>query len=195
MSSIFGHSLIGATLYAGGKKAGAKVSVFWLAIVIFLAVAPDLDYLFYWITSSKSDFRVTHSLMFCLGLGMGIWLLRFCSPSLRASAPPAWVIVAACLTHPLMDLLVAVKPNPWLWPFSDRVYALSFGVLPSAGQLSLPNYYLWRNLLLEFGALMPVSILIYATARKRLRDIPAWGWALLVASIIGFGVLGFMLER
>lgn len=42
---------------------------------------------------------------------------------------------------------------------------IALGLLPSAGRLSLDNYYLWRNLLIELGILVPLFGLLVALAR------------------------------
>jgi hypothetical protein len=53
-----------------------------------------------------------------------------------------------------------VYASPLLWPFSDKHFTFAYGVLPSAGRIDIGNYYFWRNLLIEIGILIPVSIAI-----------------------------------
>jgi hypothetical protein len=66
----------------------------------------------------------------------------------------------AGLSHLLLDLLVGVTPLPVWWPFSFQRVQLPFGILPSAGGLSLSNPYLYRNTLIELGILIPLSVLV-----------------------------------
>ena len=59
-----------------------------------------------------------------------------------------------------------------LWPFSRWTARLAGGILPSAGRLSIDNPYLYRNLLLEIGVLLPVLgivILLRAESASRAR--------------------------
>jgi len=72
---------------------------------------------------------------------------------------------AAPLSHVFLDFLVGVHKNPILWPFSDKLYSLNHGILPSAGRLSFGNYYFWRNLVVELGILIPMIAVISPTVR------------------------------
>ena len=78
---------------------------------------------------------------------------------------PFPALLLASVSHPLLDLLVGAHGLPLLWPFTDRQVALPFGLLPSAGRLALDNYYLWRNLLIELGVLVPLFGLLAVIAR------------------------------
>ena len=44
---------------------------------------------------------------------------------------------------------------------------LAFALLPSAGRLRIDNFYLWRNLLIETGVLVPIYTLCLALAHRR----------------------------
>ncbi|MDY6802505.1 MAG: hypothetical protein SXA11_01680 [Cyanobacteriota bacterium] len=56
-------------------------------------------------------------------------------------------------------MLVGIAGFYLFWPFSSFKPKLPFGLLPSAGKLALDNYYLYANLVLEFGVLLPLFYL------------------------------------
>lgn len=70
-------------------------------------------------------------------------------------------VILAGLSHLVLDLLTGVNKLPLLWPFSTESFKLSFGLLPSAGGINLFNYFLYRNLLIEVGVLIPLVIITY----------------------------------
>jgi inner membrane protein len=61
----------------------------------------------------------------------------------------------AGVSHILLDYLVGVHPSPLFWPISTEVYTCPVGILPSAGALDVRNPYLYRNLGIELGILVP----------------------------------------
>ncbi len=103
---------------------------------------------------------------------------------------------AAGLSHVLLDLLVGVTPAALVWPFSRATVRLAGGILPSAGRLSLGNPYLYRNLLIEAGVLLPIlgmAILLRAESTSRARQLIAVGG--LGAVSIGFMMISASLSR
>lgn len=62
--------------------------------------------------------------------------------------------------------MVGAHPLPLLWPFAEYQVSTPIGVLPSAGRIDPLNYFLWRNLLIELGVLLPVLALAIAIARR-----------------------------
>jgi hypothetical protein len=96
----------------------------------------------------------------------------------------------------LLDLLVGVTPAALLWPFSHATVRLAGGILPSAGRLSPGNPYLYRNLLIELGVLLPILgmvILLRAESTSRARRLIALGG--LGAVSICFMLLAAALPR
>jgi membrane-bound metal-dependent hydrolase YbcI (DUF457 family) len=135
-------------------------------LFVFLAVAPDFDYFALWIFGIHYYPRFTHSLLSCVSIAVATYvLLRVLKPYSRAGIGLTGLIAAAC-SHPLLDLLVGVHPVPVLWPFAKRELWSPFGLLPSAGGLDPRNFYLWRNLLVELGVLLPFLAGVIALARR-----------------------------
>ncbi|MFO1253312.1 MAG: metal-dependent hydrolase [Inhella sp.] len=103
-------------------------------------------------------------------------------------------LLCALLAHLLLDFLVGVHRNPLLWPFSPELLALDWGLLPSAGRLSLWNVYFWRNLAIELCVLLPLAVLKSPSGRQVLRASP---WRLGLALLVGAGgaAVAFSLPR
>ena len=136
-----------------------------LPAFVFLAVCPDLDYFAIWWWHTQPTLRVTHALLFAVATSLLMWGLTAPLRSRSLANVPFPALLLASVSHPLLDLLVGAHGLPLLWPFTDREVALPFGLLPSAGRLALDNYYLWRNLLIELGILVPLFGLLVGLAR------------------------------
>ncbi len=144
----------------------------WAAVpFVALAVGPDLDYFAVWFFDYAADPRFSHSLLLAVGaaLFVKLTLSRFVTANLKLR----WLL-AAGMSHPLLDLLVGAHPVPLLWPLDGGI-SIPAGVLPSAGSLAFDNLYLWRNLLIEIGVLGPVFAFLVATSgRLRFRELAGW---------------------
>lgn len=171
MSSIAAHASAGLTAYLCCNQ-WQSVQSRWAAIpYIALAVAPDLDYIAVWLFNYAADPRLTHSLLFALIAALTVKLTV--SKCVTANLQFGWLLAAA-MSHALLDFLVGAHPVPLFWPFDEGVTS-PVGVLPSAGSLALGNFYLWRNLLIELGLLGPVFVLLVAVLRRReFRELAAW---------------------
>lgn len=165
MSSLVGHGLAGVAVYLACNRAGDRRTLWALPAFVFLAVCPDLDYLAIWWRHAQPTLRLTHTLAFALAASALMWCLTFRLRTGAVANIPFRALLLASISHPLLDLLVGAHGLPLLWPFTDRQVALPFGLLPSAGRLALDNYYLWRNLLIELGILVPLFGLLAAIAR------------------------------
>ncbi|KAF1712727.1 metal-dependent hydrolase [Pseudoxanthomonas sacheonensis] len=165
MSSIVGHGLAGVAVYLACNRAGDQRALWALPAFVFLVVCPDLDYLAIWWWHAQPTLRLTHTLAFALAASLLMWFLSFELRIEAVASVPFPALLLASVSHPLLDLLVGAHGLPLLWPFADRQVALPFGLLPSAGRLALGNYYLWRNLLIELGILVPLLGLLVAVAR------------------------------
>jgi inner membrane protein len=164
MSSFIGHSLAGLTTYAIGYRSHGKIDRHnwgWLIWLLTIALIPDIDYLIpaLKIHRSTQTLRITHSLIGVLLVPMvtifGLFLAGVRGRNLQIKS---YQLIGAGLSHLLLDLLTGVFPEPLLYPISDRVFRLPFGLLPSAGKIDLKNYLFYRNLLIEIGVLLPLSI-------------------------------------
>jgi hypothetical protein len=148
----------------------------WAAVpFVALAVGPDLDYFAVWFFDYAADPRFSHSLLLAVAaaLFVKLTLSRFVTANLKLR----WLL-AAGMSHPLLDLLVGAHTVPLFWPLDGGV-STPAGVLPSAGSLAFDNFYLWRNLLIELGVLGPVfALLVAVSARLGFRELA--GWTLLV---------------
>lgn len=161
MSSFIGHSLVGGAIGWIPPSSQPRWSFFrlgWVGWLIIIALLPDLDYVILALhPSANAGLRITHSLLFALGLPMltvaGCVVAGVRGQQLwHASAQ----LVLAGLSHVWLDMLVGVTALPLLWPASDRLFRLPFGLLPSAGKISLFNYYFYYNLVIELGVLLPL---------------------------------------
>jgi inner membrane protein len=214
MSSFIGHSLAALTIHHIRKpSATTKIPSWWLATLIILASAPDIDYLVtsfrltgmapapdpvsLWICTWSSatpaagvqTIRITHSLVGSLLLPISsILLLALFAPAQPDRTIMSMQAVGAGLSHVLLDLLVGVTPTALFWPFSHTAIRLPFGILPSAGRIALTNAYLYRNLLIELGVLGPIWLGIYWLRYRYQRSF--WHTSLLVIlSVISVGCL------
>lgn len=167
MSSLAAHIATGAAIYfAQRSRPPVRMSRGALACVA-LAVLPDVDYLAWWLLRLQIEPRVTHSLAFCAAAALLAWLLlRRWRDDAQPSAPLLTLLLAAG-SHLLLDFTVGVHTLPLLWPVSPHGFVSPVGILPSAGRLSVSNFYLWRNLLIETGVVWPLLALLLAVGRRQ----------------------------
>jgi inner membrane protein len=176
MSSIAGHAATGVAAYLCCNRWKDPRSRWAVVPLVFLAVCPDLDYLAVWLVSYNATPRFTHSLAF--GLAAALLVRLIARRRKAAQLPAAWLMVAS-VSHPLMDLLVGAHPVPLLWPLAADV-SIPAGVLPSAGALAPDNVFLWRNMLIELGILLPVFALAVAVSRRTaFARVAAWTTGIL----------------
>lgn len=158
---------------------------------VALAICADVDYLAVWTFGYSAHPRVTHSLLFALVAA----LLARTALRRRDNAPvPIAGLLIASVSHPILDLLVGAHGVPMLWPWRTEV-SLPFGMLPSAGALDPTNYFLWRNLLIELGILLPFFALLIALVR-RAASRATWRRVVLIAPLwLAFVAWSMMLPR
>ena len=192
MSSFIGHSLAGLTTYAIGHQlqvnqwnksisadsclaAPKKISHNWLWLLWLIAIAsiPDIDYIIpiFKVQYLDQTLRITHSFIGVLLIpGISILVMRLLGDRDQEFKTKSFQVVIVGLSHLFLDTLTGVYPKPWLYPFSLETFKLPFGILPSAGRIDLTNYLLYRNLVIELGVLVPLSIssiLSLSDPRKR----------------------------
>jgi membrane-bound metal-dependent hydrolase YbcI (DUF457 family) len=130
----------------------------WLAWLVVLASAPDIDYLVPALGSpAHQGSRITHSIALSMALPLfSVGVLYFVKGLKSQRKLLSVCAVLAGLSHLVLDFLVGVTPLPLLWPLDSAAFYSPVGILPSAGRIQLTNYYLYRNVLIEVGVLAPV---------------------------------------
>lgn len=195
MSSFVGHALMGASIFANGRwrPQGQNAGVF--GIGVFLALCPDMDYMVLWAVGHGIEPRYTHSLFFCLCVSLtALIVIPLIFRNLRDTIPLG-LFFAASFSHVVLDLSVAVHPMPLFWPVIDKLVVLPHGVLPSAGQINPANYYLWRNLLIELGILVPIACFIAPVSRRAIINARVIVKISVFFLFISFMVWGYSLQR
>jgi len=192
MSSFVGHSIVGLSV---SRLSGTKTQSWrWSLWLMFLAISPDINYIALWILGTQSIFEYSHSIGFVIILPiLSILFLKYKREQNLVNKTLQLFI--ASFSHLLLDLLVGVFPKPYLWPFDGEKLRLPFGILPSAGKLDLQNYYLYRNLLIELGILLPFIGIIYLFKKRRETDYFLVKLALLTLIWIPFLIWGISLYR
>ncbi|MCP4536655.1 MAG: metal-dependent hydrolase [Chloroflexi bacterium] len=200
MSSIVGHALTGAGIFAISKKT-KKITVssaIWGLWLIFIAIAPDLDYVIPALNRNLyDDLRITHSITGSLVLPiLTIIFLSIAGYRQSQLLGKSTQVCIAGLSHIILDLLVGVIANPLLWPFTKQTFKLPFGLLPSAPGYYLTNYYMYRNLLIEIGIFVPLYTSIYLIRRTSFAKYQQAGMiALLWCCSAGFMYWAYGLAR
>ena len=160
MSSFLGHSLAAYSLFSSNQRVRPSTlwRAVWLAWLVVLASAPDIDYLVPALASpAHQGSRITHSIAFSLILPLSsVGVLYFVKGLKRQRRLLSVCALLAGLSHLVLDFLVGVTPLPLLWPLDSAAFVSPVGILPSAGRIQLSNYYLYRNVLIEVGVLAPV---------------------------------------
>lgn len=161
MSSFLGHGLAAYSLFSIGRRQQpfTRLRATWLAWLLVLAFAPDIDYLVPALASpAHQGSRITHSIAFSLILPLSSVGVLYFVKSLESRQRRLLSICAvlAGLSHLVLDFLVGVTPLSLLWPLDSAAFSSPVGILPSAGRIRLSNYYLYRNLLIEVGVLAPI---------------------------------------
>ena len=202
MSSIIGHTLTGLGVYATTRpqKKSMLRDWLWSGWLVFVAVAPDLDYIFRSVCMRRDAtgvLRITHSLVGCLIFPLltffVLWRLKLAGEIRRLFA---FQVVLTGLSHLAMDLSVGVSALPLLWPFTAQRFKLPFGVLPSGPAFRLDNVFMYRNLLMEVGVLVPLYAGIYLARRAKLDGRRrSFGIAVLWLCSLGFMGWAFTLAR
>jgi inner membrane protein len=160
MSSFLGHSLAAYSLFSLDRpeRPSTLWRAVWLAWLVVLASAPDIDYLVPALASpAHQGRRITHSIALSMALPLfSVGVLYFVKGLKSRRRLLIVCALLAGLSHLVLDFLVGVTPLPLLWPLDSSAFASPAGILPSAGRIQLSNYYLYRNVLIEVGILAPL---------------------------------------
>ncbi len=194
MSSFIAHSLIGFTVGAQKEQPSLKHTLIASLFFIVLASTPDLDYIVNWLRGYQMPVRYSHSIGFVFVIGLLSLLFR--NAVLRKSLHriPVYLFFLAPATHLILDGLVAVHGNPYLFPFTDAMLTFPIGILPSSGYVNVFNYYLWRNLSIELLILIPVVIALTPKLRQ-LAFKSKWLKTLLALLFVVGLLIGWNLQR
>ena len=199
MSSFIGHSLAAISTYSVEKQPASLNKIYWLGWLIIIASAPDIDHIIraLHLRSQHQDIRITHSILLSLVLPIDtIVVLTLLGCKGRSLIIRSQQVILAGLSHLVLDLLTGVNKLPLLWPFSNEIFKLPFGILPSAGGVNLFNYFLYRNLLIEIGVLAPLVYIAFLISHDKSSTRPQKvriGGLLLIS--ICFMVWSFSLRR
>lgn len=193
MSSFIGHSLAGLMVYATARtnrpdqpplRVLCLANVIWLVWLLGVASFPDIDYAIPALRPRIDDqtFRMTHSLAGALLLpAITLLVLRGWHKARVGSTRPLRMasvqLVLAGLSHLGLDLATGVSALPLLFPLNETLFKLPFGVLPSAGRIQLDNYFLYRNLVIELGVLVPIAISLMVVLKAR------WSQSTILAAV------------
>jgi membrane-bound metal-dependent hydrolase YbcI (DUF457 family) len=206
MSSFIGHTLAGLTTYAVTQQLqtyrlteSRQFDWIWLIWLLVVASILDIDYLIpaLRIREDNQTLRITHSLIGAILMPgctiLGLWLLGKRGKSFKFQSLQ---VVLVGLSHLLLDMLTGVSALPLLYPFSLQAFRLPFGLLPSAGRIRLTNYFFYRNIFIELGVLIPLSISLLLSIRSATKS----GNRLLVIAAgfvvsVGFTIWAFSLSR
>jgi len=199
MSSFIGHSLAAISTYSVEKQPASLNKIYWLGWLIIIASAPDIDHIIraLHLRSQHQDIRITHSILLSLVLPIDtIVVITLLGCKGRSLIIRSQQVILAGLSHLVLDLLTGVNKLPLLWPFSNEIFKLPFGILPSAGGVNLFNYFLYRNLLIEIGVLAPLVYIAFLISHDKSSTRPQKvriGGLLLIS--ICFMVWSFSLRR
>lgn len=165
MSSFIGHSWVSIATYAITQQWHAaedsRPKWPWIAWLLVIASLPDIDYRIaaFRVQQANQTLRITHSCFGALLIPvctiLGLWLLGHRGHAFKLRSLQ---VVLVGLSHLILDLFTGVSLLPLLYPLSMQGFKLPFGLLPSAGRIQLTNYFLYRNLFIELGVLVPLSI-------------------------------------
>jgi hypothetical protein len=189
MSSFVGHSLAAVSIYTLSDYPITPLKRrLWLGWLVVLACAPDIDYLIPALRlGSDPIVRITHSIFGSLLLPLlTIVILVWRGFRDQSLAIRSRQVIAAGLSHLVLDLLVGVTPLPLFWPFSFDLVHLPFGILPSAGRIDLHNPLLYINLYIELGVLVPLVIVAYLIYRHRIAN--------MIQKVISVGLIALSLS-
>ena len=194
MSSFVAHSLVGFIFGTQQNSRTFREGVFVAFFFIILAGSPDIDYLINYLRGESMSIRYTHSIGYVFFIGLFALLFRnYFFKSLFLGIPILLFFIAP-FSHLLLDYLVGVHGNPYLYPFSKEVFVSPLGILPSAGRIDVCNHYFWRNILIELAIFVPLVMFFTPKYRSIILRNKIMTLALLCLLCIGVFV-GYNLAR
>ena len=194
ISSFLAHAMVGISLVPEKKNLSFKEMFFVSFFFILLAWSPDIDYLINYLRGEPMPIRYTHSIGYIFLMLLFSLLLRELFFKKYLKHIPILSLFFASSSHLLLDFLVGVHGNPYLYPFSSEVFVAPFGILPSSGRIDIHNYYFWRNMTIEVAIFLPILLLSIKNFRYAILDSKLLQ-ILIGASFVCGIVVGIGLER
>ena len=186
--------MVGISLVPEKKNVSLKEMFFVSFFFVLLAWSPDIDYLINYLRGEAMPIRYTHSIGY-------IFLVLFFSLPFRElffkkylKHIPILFLFFASSSHLLLDFLVGVHGNPYLYPFSSEVFVAPFGILPSSGRIDIHNYYFWRNMTIEVAVFLPILLFSLRRFRTVIFNSKLLMFLLGLSFILGV-IVGVGLER
>ncbi len=149
MPTPVGHGLAGLAVFFTTQQHLSRRHVTAL-LLIFMALLPDLDFLFGFAVSDPNRFHhgFSHSFVFVWAIGLlmaAIWA-KYSHTSLKIYAA---VFGVAGSSHVLLDLLAADTSVPYgaqiFWPFSKDYYIAPFAIFLDIKRASSMDKF-WQSL-------------------------------------------------
>ena len=173
--STVGHLFVGAASGRYAVTRGSRVrDVAFLAFMVFIAVAPDLDHRVLPALGVPDSMTLghrgaTHSLTVAIATALIVGLAaRVAHMSFRVAAVATFVAIGS---HAVFDTLSGGTGVAWLWPFTDHRFQ-TFEILPMAPVGS--HLFSFRGILLLLAEMIVFSpFLAYAVFAKRSRSADA----------------------
>lgn len=194
MSSFLAHSIVGYSIAQQEKSLTIQTHIFTSLFFIVLASSPDIDYAINYLRGESFSIRYTHSIGYIFLIGIFAVILKYLFFRNILEYSSNIFLFIAPLSHLILDGLVGVHGNPYLYPFSETLFTFPYGILPSSGRIDFGNYYFWRNLLIELGLFIPFLFAITPAFRAYIKNKKYFIWLLLIIFIIAL-LIGLNLDR
>lgn len=171
MPSPVGHSLMGYVLYRAFTKPGTDKSWKWILVCIFMANAPDLDFIPGLIVGEPNRYHhgISHSFGFALVASAGVaWVYSKRSARIKTFG----VLFSLYTSHLFLDYCGRDTKLPYgeplFWPVSGEYFILPFSLFfdiqrSSAGAEFFPSLFSLHNLWavgVECVVLLPAIFLV-----------------------------------
>jgi membrane-bound metal-dependent hydrolase YbcI (DUF457 family) len=141
LSTPVGHSLLGGAVLKGGLGSHSPGLPLVVLGVLIYSNLPDIDLLFGAVRGNPNlmHHQWTHSLFFCLVIGMGSGLI-YGAVRQENGIKTGILLSLVLLSHLLLDMLTRDSSSPYgiqlLWPASSRYYIFPVTPLPDVYKAS-----------------------------------------------------------
>lgn len=180
MPTPIGHSIAGLAISCG---AGLKLTAKNYDIIIasfFAANAPDLDFLFGYLSGNPNKYhhQFTHSIFFALLMGLGLALLLIRKESHRFVKLAIYFFVLN-FVHLGLDFVTLDTSAPFgemlLWPVSNSYYISPYVIFSDVQRastsgdffISLFSKHNFITILIELGLTIPILVIGIIIGRKK----------------------------
>jgi inner membrane protein len=163
MPSPIAHSVTGyviARLLPLNQKAKpwSRQELFQLSYGIFIALAPDLDFIPQILTGERYHHGFSHSLTFAIGFSLIVWLLGYILTN-RLSMQLLLLTLMLYSSHLLLDFFTQGGPGIQLfWPFTNEYFKSSMAFFPethhSQPLFQHPGHVIFISLELSYAIIL-----------------------------------------